>query len=279
MDPSHPYHNVSGGKYTIFDSLLDGIINKVEKVNDYTVRFTLKLPNIVFLSNIAAGFSSILSAEYADKMMAAGNPEKFDNDPIGTGPFQLVKYEKDSRIIYKANPEFWGSKPKIDRLVFSITTDPSIRQAKLEKNECQIMSYPNPSDIDRIRKNKNIVLMQYPALNIGYILFNVEKKPLDNVKVRQALSMAIDKDSIIDAVYQGTGQKAKTLIPPTVLGYNSSLKDYNYDPKKAKSLLKEAGFPDGFDIDIWVMPVNRPYNPNPRRMGEMIQFDWAQNWC
>ncbi|MCE1685471.1 ABC transporter substrate-binding protein, partial [Enterobacter hormaechei] len=134
-----------------------------------------------------------------------------------------------------------GDKAKVDRLVFSITPDASVRYAKLQKNECQIMPYPNPADIARMKQDKDIVLLEQPGLNVGYVAFNVIKKPLDNVKVRQALTMAVNKDAIVEAVYQGAGQKAKNLIPPTMWGYENDLKDYQYDPEKAKQLLKEAG--------------------------------------
>ncbi len=103
-----------------------------------------------------------------------------------------------------------------------------------------------------------------------------QKKPLDNVKIRQALNYAVNKSAIIEAVYQGAGQAATNLIPPTMWGYNNDVKDYSYDPEKAKALLKEAGMADGFSIDLWAMPVQRPYNPNARRMAEMIQSDWAK---
>ncbi|WP_434526692.1 dipeptide ABC transporter periplasmic-binding protein DppA [Photorhabdus asymbiotica] len=276
-DANHPYHKVSGGSYEYFIGMGMGeMINKVEKVDDYTVRIELSRPEAPFLADLGMDFASILSAEYADKMMKAGTPEKVDLNPIGTGPFQLVQYQKDSRILYKAFKEYWGDKAKVDRLVFSITPDASVRYAKLQKNECQIMPYPNPADIARMKQDKDIVLMEQPGLNVGYVSFNVTKKPLDNVKVRQALAMAVNKDAIIDAVYQGAGQKAKNLIPPTMWSYDDALKDYQYDPEKAKQLLKEAGMSDGFAIDLWAMPVQRPYNPNARRMAEMVQADWAK---
>lgn len=171
---------------------------------------------------------------------------------------------------------YWGTKPQIDRLVFSITPDASVRYAKLQKNECQVMPYPNPADIARMKEDKNINLMEQAGLNVGYLSYNVQKKPLDNVKVRQALTYAVNKEAIIKAVYQGAGVAAKNLIPPTMWGYNDDIKDYGYDPEKAKALLKEAGLEKGFTIDLWAMPVQRPYNPNARRMAEMIQADWAK---
>lgn len=276
-DDKNPYYKVSGGTYEYFQGMgLGELISKVEKVDDNTVRFELTRPESPFLADLAMDFASILSAEYADAMMKAGTPEKIDLEPLGTGPFQLVQYQKDSKILYKPFKDYWGPKPKIDRLVFSITPDASVRYAKLQKNECQVMPYPNPADIDRMKQDKSITLMEQPGLNVGYLSFNVEKKPLDNMKVRQALTMAVNKEAIIDAVYQKAGQPAKNLIPPTMWSYNDKITDYAYDPAKAKELLKEAGLADGFAIDLWAMPVQRPYNPNARRMAEMIQADWAK---
>lgn len=277
LDKNNPYHGVSGGSYEYFEGMgMGDLINKIVKVDDNTVQFVLNRPESPFLADLAMDFASILSAEYADNMLKAKTPEKVDLDPIGTGPFQLVQYQKDSRILYKAFPGFWGTKPQIDRLVFSITPDASVRYAKLQKNECQVMPYPNPADIAAMKKDKTINLMQQPGLNVGYLSFNVEKKPLDEVKVRQALTLAVNKKAIIDAVYQGAGQPAKNLIPSTMWGYNKDVVDYDYNPEKAKELLKEAGHADGFTIDLWAMPVQRPYNPNARRMAEMIQADWAK---
>lgn len=277
LDKNNPYHGVSGGSYEYFEGMgMGDLINKIVKVDDNTVQFVLNRPESPFLADLAMDFASILSAEYADNMLKAKTPEKVDLDPIGTGPFQLVQYQKDSRILYKAFPGFWGTKPQIDRLVFSITPDASVRYAKLQKNECQVMPYPNPADIAAMKKDKTINLMQQPGLNVGYLSFNVEKKPLDEVKVRQALTLAVNKKAIIDAVYQGAGQPAKNLIPPTMWGYNKDVVDYDYNPEKAKELLKESGHADGFTIDLWAMPVQRPYNPNARRMAEMIQADWAK---
>lgn len=277
LDKNNKFHGVSGGSYEYFEGMdMPKLIGKIEKVDDHTVRFTLTRPEAPFLADLGMDFASILSKEYADNMLKAGTPEKIDLNPVGTGPFVLQQYQKDSRILYKANPDFWGTKPKIDRLVFSITPDASVRYAKLQKGECQVMPYPNPADIASMKKDSKINMMEQPGLNVGYLSFNTEKKPLDNAKVRQALTMAVNKQAIIDAVYQGAGQAAKNLIPPTMWGYNDEIKDYAYDPEKAKALLKEAGMADGFSIDLWAMPVQRPYNPNARRMAEMVQADWAK---
>lgn len=277
LDPNHPYHKVSGGNYEYFIGMdMQNIIDKVEKIDDYTVKISLKVPNAPFLANLAMDFASVLSAEYADNMLKAGTPEKVDNNPVGTGPFQFVDYQKDAQVRYKAFENYWQGKAKIDRLVFSITPDASVRYAKLQKGECHAAPYPNPADIEKLKNDPNVTLMSQPGLNVGYLNFNTQKAPFDNVKVRQALSYAINKDAILEAVYQGSGQKAKNPIPPTMWSYNDAVQDYEYNPEKAKALLKEAGLEQGFETDLWAMPVSRPYNPNARRMAELIQEDWKK---
>ncbi|QLB12501.1 dipeptide transport system substrate-binding protein [Bisgaardia hudsonensis] len=275
LDANHPYHKVSGGNYEYFIGMdMQNILDKIEKLDDYTVKISLKVPNAPFLANLAMDFASIFSAEYADKMLKAGTPEKVDSTPIGTGPFEFVSYQKDSTVRFKAFKDYWQGKSKLDRLVFSITPDASVRYAKLVKGECHAMPYPNPADLDKLKNDPQITLLTKPGLNIGYLALNVQKAPLDNVKVRQALSYAVNKKAIIDAVYQGSGEVAKNPIPPTMWSYNDDIQDYEYNPEKAKALLKEAGFENGFETDLWAMPVSRPYNPNARRMAELIQQDW-----
>jgi len=275
-DESNPYFKVSGGQYEYFNSMgMPGLIKAVEKVDDLTVKFVLNKPEAPFISNMGMDFASIFSAEYADAMLKAGTPEKVDLNPVGTGPFQLVAYQKDSQIRYKANPDYWAGKAKIDNLIFSITPDASVRYQKLKANECQVMPYPNPADLEAMKKDPDINLLEQEGLNVGYLAFNTEKKPFDDKRVRQALNMAINKQAIIDVVFQGAGKVAKNPIPPTIWSYNDAVKDYPYDPAQAKKLLTEAGV-SGLKTNIWAMPVQRPYNPNARRMAELIQADWAK---
>ncbi|PKF50562.1 ABC transporter substrate-binding protein [Enterovibrio nigricans] len=276
-DEGHPYHKVSGGSYEYFNAMEMGdLIDSIEKVDDYTVKFNLTRPEAPFIANLAMDFASIMSAEQADLMLKAGTPQKLDFEPVGTGPFVLAGYKKDSTIRYKAHPEYFEGKAPIDRLVFSITPDASVRYAKLQKGECHVMPYPNPADLKRMRSDEAVNLMNQEGLNVGYLGFNTQKKPFDDVRVRQALNMAVNKGAIIDAVFQGAGKEAKNPIPPTIWSYNDAVVDYSYDLEKAKALLKEAGLEDGFETNIWAMPVQRPYNPNARRMAEVIQADWAK---
>ncbi len=273
----HPYHKVSGGNYEYFNSMgMARLLKSIVKVDDYTVRFTLTAPEAPFIANLGMDFASILSAEYADKMLVARTPEKVDQEPIGTGPFILVAYRKDSDIRYRANPDYWQGKAKIDDLVFAITPDAAVRYAKLRVGECHVMAVPNPADLDSMRRDPNIRLLSQEGLNIGYWAFNTTKKPFDDKRVRQALSFAVDKKAIVEAVYLGAGTPATNPIPPTIWSYNDALKDYPYDPDRAKKLLAEAGYPNGFETDLWAMPVSRAYNPNARRMAELIQADLAK---
>jgi dipeptide transport system substrate-binding protein len=271
----HPYHGVSGGTYEYFNSMgFQDLLQSIEKVDEHTVKFVLKEPEAPFIANMGMDFASILSAEYADQMMQAGTPEQVDLQPVGTGPFQLVAYQKDAVIRYQAHPDYWAGKATLDNLVFAITPDASVRWQKLQAGECHVMPYPNPADLDAMRNHPDVTVLEQEGLNVGYLAFNTEKPPFDNPRVRQALNMAVNKQAIIDAVFQGAGVIAKNPIPPTIWSYNDAVEDYPYDPEQAKQILEEEGVTD-LQTDLWAMPVQRPYNPNARRMAELIQADWA----
>ncbi|CAN5828774.1 ABC transporter substrate-binding protein [soil metagenome] len=275
-DPNHPLaKTLPGATYAYFDDMdMKNIVDHIEKVDAMTVKFVLKKPEAPFMANMAMDFASILSAEYGEKMKAAGTPEVLDREPIGTGPFSFVSYQKDAVIRYKAFDGYWGGRPKIDNLVFAITTDASVRYAKLKTGECHVMAFPKPADVELMKKDPNINLIQQNGLNVGYIAFNVEKKPFDNKLVRQALNMAVNKKAILDSVFQGAGEAAKNPIPPTLWSYNDKVAAYPYDPAKAKELLAKAGVAPGTEVDLWYLPVTRPYNPDGKRMAELIQADW-----
>lgn len=274
---SNPYYKVTSSNHSYFvDSGLNNNLKSVEKINDHTVKITLELPDAPFISELAMTFTSIQSKEYADALLKAGTPEKIDQDPIGTGPFQLVQYQKDSLIRYKTFVNHWAGRAKVDNLIFSITPDPSVRWAKLKKGECHIMPYPNPADIPAMREDPQIQVLQQAGLNIGYLAYNTTKKPFTDVRVRKALNMAIDKKAIIDAVYIGTAMPAINPIPPALWSYNKSIQDDAFNPEAAKKLLAQAGYPNGFNTDLWAMPVSRPYTPNAKRIAELMQADLAK---
>ncbi|PPB81192.1 dipeptide transport system substrate-binding protein [Albidovulum inexpectatum] len=272
----NPYYTVSGGTWEYFNGMsMPDLLKEIVKVDDYTVKFVLNRPEAPMIANLAMDFASIVSKEYADAMLAAGTPEMINQKPIGTGPFQFVAYQKDAVIRYKANPDYWKGKAAIDDLVFAITPDASVRYQKLKAGECHVMPYPNPADVAAMKADPDITVLEQEGLNVGYLAYNTQQAPFDNPKVRKALNMAIDKQAIIDVVFQGSGQIAKNPIPPTMWSYNDEIQDDPYDPEAAKKMLGEAGVTD-LSMKVWAMPVQRPYNPNARRMAELIQEDMAK---
>lgn len=276
-DKNNPWHNyMAGVNYEYYESMdLPNIVKSVEKVDDNTVKVTLTAPNAPFLADLAMPFMSIVSKEYADTLAKENRKQDFNNIPVGTGPFKFVAYQKDAIIRYAKNPDYWGTAPKIDDLVFAITPDSSVRLQRLEANECQLMPFPSPSDLADIKKNPDLKMDSQPGLNVAYLSYNVTIKPFDDVRVRKAINMAINKKAIVNAVFLGAGQAATNPIPPTMWGYNKTVKDDEYNPDEAKKLLAEAGVKN-LSMDIWAMPVQRPYMPNARRTAEMMQSDLAK---
>ena len=273
-DPASPYSKISGGKYDYYSDMdMPKLVKSLVKTDDYTIVMTLSEPNVAILANLAMDFATIQSAEFADAMMKAKTPELFDQIPVGTGPFIFQSYQKDAVIRFKANPTYWGGKPAIDELIYAITPDATARYSKLKTDECQVAPYPRPADLAEMKKDPEINVLSQPGLNIGYLSFNTQKPPFDKKEVRLAVSMAIDKASIIKDVYLGAGQAAKNLIPPTMWAYDDAVTDYPYDPEKAKAMLADAGIKGPIDIDLWYMPVQRPYNPDAKRIAEMMQSD------
>ncbi|MBK5934380.1 dipeptide transport system substrate-binding protein [Rhodovulum imhoffii] len=275
-DPEHPFHLASGGTWEYFNGMsMPDLVKSVEKIDDYTVKFSLTRPEAPFIANIAMDFASILSAEYAAQLEEAGTLELLNQQPVGTGPFTFVGYQKDAVIRYRANEDYWRGKAEIDNLVFAITPDASVRYQKLKAGECHVMPYPNPADLEAMKSDPDVNLMSQEGLNTGYLAYNTQMAPFDDARVRKALNMAINKQAIIDVVFQGAGKAAKNPIPPTIWSYNDAVEDDPYDPEAAKALLEEAGV-SGLEMNVWAMPVQRPYNPNARRMAELIQEDFAK---
>lgn len=287
-DSNNPYYQY--GEWQAW-KVFFGAIEKVTKIDDYTVKFILRRKNAVALTS--------LGMMYAVAIVSPNNAEKYGEDafkhPCGTGPFKFVEWVKDDHTILEANEDYWQGRPKIDRLIFKVIPDPSVRLMALEVGEIQGMQYPSPSDFNRIKNNPQLKLLTEPGMNIGYMAINTGYgykdnnnngmrdsdepwvktpgyfEPLTNKKVRQAINMAIDKQSIVDNIFMGSAIVAKNGIPPFMLGYNDTVKDYPYDSERAKTLLSEAGYPNGFEVTLYVMPVSRAYMFDPVKIGEVIQ--------
>lgn len=277
LDAENAYNQyVEGASWEYFNGMsMPDLIKSIEKVDDMTVKFVLNRAEAPFVANLAMDFASIVSKEYADSLAESGSMSDLNQKPVGTGPFQFVAYQPDAVIRYKANPDYWNGKEAIDDLVFAITTDASVRQQKLTAGECHVTPYPNPADVQALKDDESVNVMEQEGLNVGYLAYNTKVAPFDKVEVRKALNMAINKQAILDAVFQGAGQIAKNPIPPTMWSYNDAVEDDAYDPEAAKAMLEEAGVTD-LSMKIWAMPVQRPYNPNARRMAELMQEDFSK---
>ncbi|GGK08235.1 ABC transporter substrate-binding protein [Pseudomonas matsuisoli] len=278
LDKAHPFRQAYPTEFPYFTGMsMDKNIAQVEKVDPQTVRFTLRTVDAAFVQNLAMSFASIQSAEYADKLLAEGKAADINQKPIGTGPFVFSRYQKDSVIRYKGNPTYWNpADVKLDNLIFSIATDPSVRLQKLRAGECQITLNPRPAEIESLKGDSKLQMPEQPGFNLGYIAYNVEHGPLGKPEVRKALDMAVNKEAIVQAVYQGAGQVAVNAMPPTQWSYDKSVTDAPRDLDEAKQLLSDNGVTEGTELTLWAMPVQRPYNPNARLMAEMLQSDWAK---
>lgn len=291
-DPEHFFHDVGGGnqffQYTDFDEE----IASIEKLDDLTVAITLKTPNAVFLENLTGEQMSIQSAEYAQAMMDAGTPETVDLDPIGTGPFSFVAFRKEAFTRYRKFEDYWaieaGHPEKgalVDELVLVVTPDATVRLTKVRSGECQIAIGPNAADVITLKETpeEGIKLLEAPGAATGLVYFKDgalsetdDRHPIGDARVRQAFSHAIDKEAIIETVFGGvTGSVANTFVPPGIRG-RVELEPYERDIEKAKALLADAGYPDGFDIPFWVAELGRSYMPNAQRTAELIQADLAE---
>ncbi len=287
-DTNHPFYQYGQWAYW---GWMFGDIDKVEKIDDYTVKIVLKRPNAAIMTSLAMFTVCIVSPTNAEKY----KEDAFKN-PCGTGPFKFVEWVKADHITLEANEDYWRERASLDKLIFKVIPDPSARLMALEVGEVQGIEHLNPADFDRIKANKDLKLLAEPGMNIGYMAINTGYgyidtnenavhdiaeeplvktpgyyEPLTKKKVRQAINMAIDKQSIVDDLYMGTAIKATNGMPPFMLGYNDEIVDYPYDPEKAKTLLAEAGYSDGFEVTLYVMPLSRPYMFDPPKIGEAIQ--------
>jgi dipeptide transport system substrate-binding protein len=251
---------------------LNSLIIKLEKLGKYRVKFTLKQPQSAFIAILAMDFLSILSAEY-DKQVEKNIPSQINNLPIGTGPFQFIKYSPDIFIRYKAHSLYWGKNVKLHELVFAITPNPYLRYSRLIAGECDVMAKPLPIHLKNAKKKPMIVRYAQAGLNIAYLSMNTKKKPFDNPVIRRALNLGINKKRLLSIIYNSSAVLATNPIPPTIWAFNPNIKAIEYSPKKARLLLKKEGFSKGFKMDLWAMTIQRTYNPNAKKMAELIQQD------
>jgi len=240
-----------GDKSPIAANIKD--ISRVEALDDLTVRFTFDQPNATLFSTLAMPYSAILSPS---AVKAAG--DDIGNKPVGTGPFKLGEWKRGVSITLVRNPDYnWGPSEvqnrgpvHLDQLVFKLIPDASTQLSALQSGDVDVIFINDPTQIERVKDDRSFTLVPINLDSLIYLGYNCAKAPFDDMKVRQALNSAVNKDEIIKTALGGLGIQADTPLPPSLLGYNQALKEYGqaYDPAKTKALLAEAGFsqtPDG----------------------------------
>lgn len=277
FDVYNPFHFVGGGNYPYFQSIgLDQSFRSVTKTGEYQVTFELFSSDSSFLSNMATDFAIVLSKEYADKLTKSESLEDIDRLPVGTGPYKYKRFKRDAFVRFYRNERYWRSDVAIEQLVFDITSDSNTRIAKALTGECDIAAHPSSAHIEVLNNREDIDVEKLANLNVGYLAFNTQKPPFDKVEVRRAISHAIDKQKILQAVYFNNADLAQSILPPESWAYQAQPNYPSYNLDLAKSLLETAGYKDGFTMDLWAMPVSRIYNPNARKMAELIQSELKQ---
>jgi peptide/nickel transport system substrate-binding protein len=287
--PQHENQIKAGQTFEYYEAQFGGfdeksLITKVEAVNPQTVRITLRNPQGPFLANLAMFVFDIVSPKAVEK-----HGLNFGKNPVGTGPFKFVEWKVGQEVILEANKDYWDKAhaPKVQRVVIRNIKDNSQRLAALKAGEIHGFEGLNPDDVKVVRADPNLQIILRPTNTTGYVAFNYKVKELRDGRVRQAIAHAINKKAIVDALYGGTGMVANQFQPPPLWGHNKELKDYEYNPERAKQLLKDAGFGQGLKeitwddgkkepLQFWYMPVSRPYYPNPKEIAEAIAADLAK---
>lgn len=263
-----PYYTMFGG----FKGEEGHVIKEIKAVDEHTVQFVLTRPQAPFLKNLAMSPFAIASPAAVEKF-----GDKFRENPVGTGPFKFVEWKQSDRIVLEKNEDYWQEGlPKLKQIIFRVIPENSARMNALVNGEIDVMDGVNNSDEATIKSNDKLQVIERPSMNVGYLGFTVNRPPFDNKLVRQALNHAIDKKAIIDAFYGGQAEAAVNPMPSSIEGYNDAVEAYPYDLEKAKELLAEAGFKDGFEMDLWAMPVARPYMPEGMKVAEVIQESFSK---
>lgn len=227
-------------------SYIVNFIDKVTVIDENTVEIVTKAPYAPTLRNLSVPFSAIVPKAVVEKDEAA-----FIQNPIGSGPFKFVEWKQGDSATLTAFDEYWGGAPATKNLVMKVIPEAAQRTIALETGEIDLAYDILPNDLSKIKDNSDLTLYEAPSLTCFYISMNMNKKPFDDPKVREAINIAIDRQLIIDTIASGSGEAADAIIAPAVYGYFSP-GAYEYNPEKAKQLLAEAGYANGFETSIWV---------------------------
>jgi peptide/nickel transport system substrate-binding protein len=247
------------------------IITDVKVVDENTVTMTLSQALGPMLQNLSMSMFAIDSPT----AIKEHGPD-YGSPTVGyvcTGPYKFVKWEKDNIIELERFADYWGKvEGNVEKIVFRVIKDNAARFAALQKGEITGMEQANKEDVATAQKDKSLLVVERPANNVFYLAFNYQIKEFNDLKVRQAISMAIDREAIVKAFY-AFGEAANNSQPPSLWGHNPNVKAPKFDPAGAKKLLADAGFPNGISevtfadgtkgpLPLYFMPVTRPYNPD-----------------
>ena len=239
------------------------VLDSVDVVDEYTVRLNLNEAVSFVPAMLASSYFGMHSPAAVQEGGADyGTP---NGTVVGTGPFEFEEWVDGSQVAVSAYGNYWGEAPGVGSIVFLGIEDPTARLAQLKSGSCDIAVVNLSSDdFEQVESDASIEPAMVEAnLNVGYLAFHQDNEPFGDERVRQAVAYAIDQQAIVDAFYAGLGQVASQFVPPALWGRDEGLEPYAYDPERARELLAEAGYPDGFETELWYMPVSRPYFPAP----------------
>lgn len=230
----------------IFGGIKEG---SFETPDDYTVKFQLNEPNAAFFKCLAHASGFIVSEKAVKEAEEKG--ENFGQNPCGTGPFKFVSWKKNDRMEFERFEDYWGDAPKYEKLVLRVIPEATNRTIELESGGVDIAYEITPQDIPRIEENEHLQLLRTPEFSTQYLGMNVSKAPLDDVRVRQAIQLALDMPAIDEAVWRGVGKVATGPYADTMqYSLAGEWTQPERDVEKAKELLAEAGYPDGLSITL-----------------------------
>ena len=227
-------------------SYIVDFIDTVTVDDEYTVTVKTKAPFAPALRNLAIPFAAIVP-----KAVGEADEAAFILNPVGSGPYQFVEWKQNDHVTLKAFDDYYAGKPATENLIMKVIPETSQRSIALETGEIDLAYDMAVNDVAKLKDSTELTVYEIPSLTCWYISMNMNKEPFNNPLVREALSYAIDRQLIIDTINAGSGQPADAIIAPGVFGYYST-GVREYDPEKAKELLAEAGYPDGFETSLWV---------------------------
>ncbi|MFD1416198.1 glutathione ABC transporter substrate-binding protein [Oceanobacillus jeddahense] len=232
------------------------MVEEVEVVDDHTVRFTTEYPFGPFLAHLAHNGGSMVSEEAIEAdyeaMENGEDPGSYINqNPIGTGFFEFDSWDPGSEVRLVKNEDYWGETAHLDSVVFKVVSEGLTRVAELQTGDSHISDPLSPNDVEQLENTDGTHAAPQDSVSLSYIGFNVEKEPFDDPDVRKAINMAIDRDQIVDGIYNGHGIPATGPLAPPVVGYDENAAGLDYDLEEAKQLLADAGYEDGFSTTIW----------------------------